>query len=107
MSGFAERVRGIDIMINEIRGSGVNFGTSPIGKLGNYSESGKVAKSSGTPVGDSVEISDLGALRSKYDEMPTVRMELVAQVRAQLADGTYETPEKMDLAIESLFEDLT
>jgi negative regulator of flagellin synthesis FlgM len=93
-------------MIDEIRASGVNFGTSPIGRLGAYSQGSKSVKGSGMEVTDSVEISELATLRSKYAQMPEIRTDLVAQIRTEIANGTYETPEKMDQAIENLLEEL-
>jgi hypothetical protein len=38
--------------------------------------------------------------------MPPVRTELVETVRRQIAAGTYDTPEKMDAAMEELLRDL-
>ncbi len=38
--------------------------------------------------------------------MPDVRSDLVAQLRAEIEAGTYETPEKLDAAIEGLLADL-
>ena len=35
-----------------------------------------------------------------------IRHDLVARVRRAIADGTYDTPEKMEIALERLFEDL-
>jgi len=42
----------------------------------------------------------------KIRELPDVRKDLVARVKAEIAAGTYETPEKLDAAIERLLEDL-
>lgn len=35
-----------------------------------------------------------------------VRRELVNRIKAQIAEGSYETPEKIDIAIQRLLEDL-
>jgi len=55
---------------------------------------------------DRVEVSDAARFLAKMNAMPEVRSELVNEVRAQIADGTYDTPEKMDLAIDSMIEEL-
>lgn len=34
----------------------------------------------------------------------TIRTDLVTRIRKEIALGTYDTPEKMDLAMERLFE---
>ena len=38
--------------------------------------------------------------------LPTVRRDLVDRVRAEISRGTYETPAKLEIAIEHLLEDL-
>ena len=38
--------------------------------------------------------------------MPDVRQELVDRVRAEIETGNYETPEKIEAAIDELAEDL-
>jgi hypothetical protein len=35
-----------------------------------------------------------------------VRDEVVDRVRGEIADGTYDTPEKLDVAVDRLLEDL-
>jgi hypothetical protein len=35
-----------------------------------------------------------------------IRHDLVARVRQAIAEGTYDTPEKMDIALQRLIEDL-
>jgi negative regulator of flagellin synthesis FlgM len=37
---------------------------------------------------------------------PQIRYELVERVRREIAAGTYDTPEKMDVALERLLERL-
>jgi len=55
---------------------------------------------------DRVEISDLGRLVGKVAELPEVRAEKIATVRASIAAGTYVTPAKVDAAIERLLQEL-
>ncbi|GAB4193342.1 MAG: hypothetical protein Kow00105_07510 [Phycisphaeraceae bacterium] len=56
---------------------------------------------------DQVVLSDTAQLLSKLRELPDVRQDLVDQVRAAIADGSYETEDKVDAAIENLLEDLS
>jgi len=56
-------------------------------------------------VSDVVEISDVARLAAKVNEIPDVRADLVQQVKAELAAGTYETPEKIEIAVERLMEE--
>lgn len=62
--------------------------------------------SQGPARGDQVEVSQTAHLLAKMAELPDVRQDLVNQVRAQIDAGTYETPEKIQAAVEALAEDL-
>lgn len=55
---------------------------------------------------DRVEISQIARLMSEVTLLPEVQAEKIAQVRAQIEAGTYITPEKMDIALDRLLEDL-
>jgi flagellar biosynthesis anti-sigma factor FlgM len=55
---------------------------------------------------DRVELSDHARLLDQLRELPNVRQDLVQQIRDAIAKGQYETPEKIDRALESLFADL-
>jgi len=39
-------------------------------------------------------------------EMPDVRQDLVDRVRREIAEGTYETPERVEKAIQGMMRDL-
>ncbi len=49
---------------------------------------------------------DLAEWSRKAREMPEVRRDLVDRVRAEIDAGQYETPEKLDAAVDRLLEDL-
>lgn len=56
---------------------------------------------------DSVELSpQVQALLDKIQAGGDVRMDKVQEVRAQIASGKYETPEKLDVAADRLLDDL-
>ena len=57
-------------------------------------------------VGDSAEISGAARLASLAAN-PPLRTEMIEQVRAQIADGTYETDEKIEALLEELAFDLS
>ncbi|HUS47411.1 MAG TPA: flagellar biosynthesis anti-sigma factor FlgM [Phycisphaerae bacterium] len=58
------------------------------------------------PISDTVEISMAARLAAKVQEMPEVRADLVASVKAEIEAGTYETPERLEIAINRLLDDL-
>lgn len=55
---------------------------------------------------DRVELSDMAQLLSRLNELPDVRQDVVDRVREQIANGSYETPEKVDAALDELLQDL-
>lgn len=52
--------------------------------------------------GDQVELSDRAVLLSRLRELPDVRQGLIDQVRTAIERGEYDTPEKVDAAIEKM-----
>lgn len=55
---------------------------------------------------DRVEISAAAEAAMKATETGGIRHELVNMIRSQIAAGTYDTPEKMDIAMERLLDQL-
>ena len=55
---------------------------------------------------DVVEISQIAKLAAQIHELPEVRTELVQQVKEEIASGKYETPERLDVAIDKLMDEL-
>ncbi len=56
--------------------------------------------------GDAVQFSSAAQYLSKLGETPQVREELIASVRASIAQGNYESEEKLDIAVDRLIDDL-
>jgi negative regulator of flagellin synthesis FlgM len=55
---------------------------------------------------DKVEISAAAEAAVKASETGAVRTDLVNLIRSQIAAGTYDTPEKMDIAMERLLDQM-
>jgi negative regulator of flagellin synthesis FlgM len=58
------------------------------------------------PAGDRVEISPAAEAAIRAAEGGQIRHDLVNRIRAQIADGTYETPEKLDAAVDRLLDEI-
>ena len=54
---------------------------------------------------DRVELSNFARYLDQLRRLPEVRIDRVTQVRQAIAEGTYETPDKIDLVIDRLAED--
>jgi negative regulator of flagellin synthesis FlgM len=61
---------------------------------------------SGAPIQDELNLSDAAQLIQKVHELPDIRQDRVNQIRAQIAAGTYETDEKLSLALGRLMDEI-
>ena len=77
----------------------------PVEPTGNITAAGP-AKVSPAPVADTVEISQVARLAAKAQEIPEVRTELVQRVKAEIEAGAYDSPQKVDIAVDRLMEEL-
>jgi negative regulator of flagellin synthesis FlgM len=55
---------------------------------------------------DQVDISPAAEAAIRAAESGEVRHELVSQIRDQIAAGTYETPDKLDIALDRLLDEI-
>ncbi len=59
------------------------------------------------PLGDRVELSQHAVLLDRLRQLPDVREDLVDEVRKAIADGTYQTDDKLTAAVEGLLPELS
>lgn len=57
-------------------------------------------------VHDVLDISTASQLAAKIHQLPDVRADLVAQVKAEIQAGTYETPERIEATVDKLMDEL-
>jgi negative regulator of flagellin synthesis FlgM len=55
---------------------------------------------------DQLDISPEASYISQVRDLPEIRQDRVAALRAQIASGTYETPDKMDAALSRLLDEI-
>jgi negative regulator of flagellin synthesis FlgM len=70
-----------------------------------YNSQPKAAPSSSFG-GDEVSISSEAAMVSRARELPDIRADKVASIKAQIANGTYDTDAKMDMALSRLLDEI-
>ena len=63
------------------------------------------APTGGLSGSDEISISPEADLLSRIHELPEIRQERVDEIRAELAAGTYETDEKLDVAVSRLLDE--
>ncbi len=89
-----------------IQGPSSIHGTQGIkGPHSNQRSSGAKSAPSTAGPADQVDISPAGEAAAQAAE-GDVRADLVARVRSEIANGTYETPEKLDAALDGLLNEL-
>jgi anti-sigma28 factor (negative regulator of flagellin synthesis) len=55
---------------------------------------------------DRIELSEGAKYFQRFKELPEVRQNLIDRVKQEIADGSYETPDKFDAAFKAMLEDL-
>lgn len=69
------------------------------------SVSGAAAPGSSAPV-DELDLSNTNQILAKVHELPEIRQERVTALRAAIAQGTYETPEKLEAALDRMLDEM-
>jgi anti-sigma28 factor (negative regulator of flagellin synthesis) len=67
-------------------------------------EQARPAETSATS--DRLDISEAGRIAERLAEVPDIRAERVEQLRAAILEGTYETEDKLDAAVERLLDEI-
>jgi negative regulator of flagellin synthesis FlgM len=90
----------------EIFGAGGMQGPQPIyPRLAAFGVDANQTVHAGAPR-DHVEISPLGQMLDGINQLPEIRYERIEEIRQQIAAGSYETPERLEVALNRLFEEL-
>jgi negative regulator of flagellin synthesis FlgM len=81
-------------------------GSQPIGAPHGVGASQPTKQAESPQIADQVDISDAARALDEVHQMPDIRQDRVDAVRQQIADGTYETPDKLDAALERLLDEI-
>ncbi len=91
----------------EVHGAGGMQGPQPIyPRLAAFGIEAGQTVNAGSPR-DQVEISPLGQMLDGISRLPEIRHEKVEEIRRQIAGGIYETPAKLELALDRLMDELS
>lgn len=90
----------------EIYGPHSVHGAQPIGSphVVRVDQPGRPAPSG--PIQDELTISEAAEALERARQAPEIRADLVARIRAEIAAGTYETPEKLEIALDRLLDEI-
>ncbi|HUT09681.1 MAG TPA: flagellar biosynthesis anti-sigma factor FlgM [Thermoguttaceae bacterium] len=81
-------------------------GPQPVSPPHTSRASQPVSRPDSSPIQDELEISDAARLVGRAGEVPEIRQDRVDEIRARIAEGTYETREKLDIAVERLLDEI-
>ena len=90
----------------QIYGPSQLHGTQPIGAPHGARASQPAVRPESLQINDQVDISDAARLVEQVQQMPETREDRVESVRLQIAAGTYETTEKLNVAVERLLDEI-
>jgi anti-sigma28 factor (negative regulator of flagellin synthesis) len=89
----------------EVRATGGLSGPEPI-RPSRFSASGPKGPPDAGDDDDAIEVNEVSKFKALLKEVPAMRLEKIAALRAQIEAGTYETPEKIHALIDRLLEEL-
>ena len=90
----------------EVRGVNSARPTAPVQRPEIAPANSEVAAARPAVVRDEVEISSAGKLLDDASRMPGVREQRLEQIKQAIEAGTYETPEKLEMALNRMLEKL-
>jgi negative regulator of flagellin synthesis FlgM len=90
----------------QIQGPSHLHGAQPINTPHRAPQSQPAAGTSALNEVDQLDISPEADLVSRVSGMPEMRMDRVAEIRAQIASGSYETDAKLDVALDRLLDEI-
>ncbi len=93
-----------------IGGAGSVQGGFPLRPLNSVSEPEATPASSTPneprPIEDKVEISEAGKMFDQLNQSNEIQAERLAQIKQAIDNGTYETAEKLEAALDRLLDDI-
>ena len=70
------------------------------------SRTGNTQSTSSTSQTDQVDISPAAQLAGQLSDIPDIRQDRVASLKAAIASGTYETDDKLNTALDRLLDEI-
>jgi flagellar biosynthesis anti-sigma factor FlgM len=90
----------------EVNGPGPVQRSLPIGPAKSAGPAAKAQSAIPATPKDAVEISSAGQLLDKLSKSPEVRAERLAQIKAAIDSGQYDSDEKLEAALMNLFQSI-
>ena len=81
-------------------------GAQPINSPHASRVTNRLSLNEASAIQDELQLSEAGQLVDKVRDLPEIRQERVDQIRAAIASGTYETDEKLGVAVGRLLDEI-
>ena len=81
-------------------------GPQSVGAPHNAQLSKPASRGDSSPITDELEISDVARLVEQTHAAADIRQDRVDAIRTKIAEGAYETSEKLDIAVERLLDEI-
>ncbi|MBM81249.1 MAG: flagellar biosynthesis protein FlgM [Planctomycetaceae bacterium] len=90
----------------EVNGPGSVQGAFPVKPVQQTPETAQPTESQSITPQDEVEISSAGRMMETLNQSSELRAERLAQIKSEIESGTYETPDKLEAALERLLDEI-
>jgi negative regulator of flagellin synthesis FlgM len=90
----------------QIYGPSYLHGAQPISAPHSARTAQPTAPAGTAPIQDELNLSNTAQLIDQVHQAPDIRQDRVAALRSQIANGTYETPDKLDVAVNRLLDEI-
>lgn len=90
----------------QIQGSAYLHGAQRINSPHRSAAAGSSSSAGGTREADQLDISPEASLLSQLRDVPDIRADKVAAIRSQIANGTYDSDDKLDAALSRLLDEI-
>ena len=90
----------------EVRGLGSMSGAFSVGRVGGAAAPAQTAAPQFVAPQDEVEISSAARMLDAASRTGSVREQRLEQIKAAIAAGTYDTPERLSLAVDRMLSSL-
>jgi negative regulator of flagellin synthesis FlgM len=81
-------------------------GAQPVNAPHGIRPSQPMTRPESAQITDEVHISDAAQFMEQIQQMPDIREDRVEAVRLQIAEGTYETSDRLNAAIERMLDEI-
>jgi len=90
----------------EVNSIGPISSSQPVRPVAQSATPSPAAEARPTSPTDELELTSVNPAASEVDLQSEFQTQRIAQIQQQIADGTYETPEKLDIAVDRMLESL-